>query len=202
MEPLRASGRLGALLAQFPWSFGGTPENQAYLESLLDRFGDFPLVVELRHASWMRDDVVAMLSRRQVGFCNIDLPDLRDAIAATAVQTSGPGYVRLHGRNRAAWLRADAGRDERYDYLYGPDEIAAWGAKVEAMQAASGGQRDLFVIANNHYRGQAPANALEMIALLTGRKVPVPPGLARAYPRLEAIADRTAPPGDQGVLPL
>ncbi len=201
MAPLRESGRLGALLAQFPWSFRGTPENRTYLETMLDRFGDFPLAVELRHASWMRDEVVAMLSQRQVGFCNIDQPELKDAITATTVQTAGPGYVRLHGRNREAWLRSDAGRDQRYDYLYSPDEIATWGAKIASMQAASGG-RDLFVIANNHYRGQAPANALEMIAALTGRKVPVPPGLARAYPRLEAIADRSAPPEDQGILPL
>jgi len=201
MAPLRESGLLGALLAQFPWSFRGTPENQAYLESILDRFGDFPMAVELRHASWMRDDVIAMLSRRKVGFCNIDQPEQADAITATTVQTPGVGYVRLHGRNREAWLRRDAGRDERYDYLYGPDEIAAWGQKILTMQAASG-DRDLFVIANNHYRGQAPANALEMIALLTGRKVPVPPSLARAYPRLDAIADRSAPPEDQGVLPL
>jgi len=201
IAPLREAGRLGALLVQFPWSFRLTDDNRAYLETLLTRFEDFPLAVELRHGSWMRDEIVEMLSRRKAGFCNIDQPALRDALTGTTVQTDGPGYVRLHGRNRDAWSRPDAGRDARYDYLYNAEEIASWGAKIDAMQKTSRG-RDLFVIANNHYRGQAPANALEMIALLTGKKVPVPPGLEHAYPHLAAIADRTAAPGDQGVLPL
>jgi uncharacterized protein YecE (DUF72 family) len=204
IAPLQEAERLGALLVQFPWSFRSTPENRAYLEALLDRFADFPLAVELRHASWMRDDVVEMLSRKGAGFCNIDQPEMRDTITATTVLTPGPGYVRLHGRNRDAWVRADAGRDERYDYLYNRDEIGVWGEKIKSMQKTSRG-KDIYVIANNHYRGQAPANALEMIALLTGKKVPVPASLERAYPQLTAIADRSAPPedqGDQGVLPL
>ena len=46
----------------------------------------------------------------------------------------------------------------------------------------------LFIIFNNHYRGQAPANALELLARLSGGKVSVPPPLLNAYPRLEAIS--------------
>ncbi|MFQ5700603.1 MAG: DUF72 domain-containing protein, partial [Acidobacteriota bacterium] len=64
--PLRESGRLGALLIQFPHSFRNTVGNLGYLESLLDRFGDFPLVVELRHTSWMQEKLFAMLRERGV----------------------------------------------------------------------------------------------------------------------------------------
>ena len=37
---------------QFPFSFHHTPENLARLEALLKTFHDYPLVVEVRHASW------------------------------------------------------------------------------------------------------------------------------------------------------
>ena len=52
IETLAQAGKLGALLAQFPWSFKNTAEDRDYLEKLAERFRDFPLVVEVRHASW------------------------------------------------------------------------------------------------------------------------------------------------------
>ena len=39
---------------------------------------------------------------------------------------------------------------------------------------------------NNHFRGQAPANALQIMARLADRKVPLPPPLAEAFPDLLA----------------
>jgi len=47
-----------------------------------------------------------------------------------------------------------------------------------------------FVITNNHFRGQAVTNALQLIHLLTGRPVKVPPPLLQRYPELEPIATR------------
>jgi hypothetical protein len=46
----------------------------------------------------------------------------------------------------------------------------------------------LTVIANNHYRGAELANAIELKALVTGQKQPVPEGLLKTYPRLAKIA--------------
>jgi len=48
--------------------------------------------------------------------------------------------------------------------------------------------KTLTVITNNHYRGAELANALELKALITGQKQPVPEGLLRAYPNLTRIA--------------
>ena len=53
-DVLMRAGRLGAVLLQFPFSFHQTPENRARLESILDAFADYPLVVEVRHSSWSR----------------------------------------------------------------------------------------------------------------------------------------------------
>jgi uncharacterized protein YecE (DUF72 family) len=57
----------------------------------------------------------------------------------------------------------------------------------------------IFVMANNHYRGQAVANALQIKAEITGRKPPAPPSLAQAYPVLRRIV---APWPGQGELPF
>lgn len=72
METLRDAGKLGALLAQFPWSFKNTKEAIAYLDKLIGRFRDFPLLIEVRHSSWDGPEFYSWLAERSVGFCNID----------------------------------------------------------------------------------------------------------------------------------
>ena len=113
--------------------------------------------------------------------------------------TSRLGYVRMHGRNNANWFKKEAGRDGRYDYLYSHEEIREWVERVRLMQGKRKGGSDIFIIANNHYRGQAPANALEITSMIEGRKVEVPDTLLAAYPRLEEVATTT---GRSGMLPL
>ena len=201
MRPLIESGLLGALLIQFPHSFHESPGNRDYLEALIERFGSYRLVVELRHKSWMRDDVHELLTSHGVGLCSIDQPAGPTSVEPTTLITAPPGYVRLHGRNKDNWFRKGAGRDARYDYLYSHAEINEWADRLRMMQGRSKGT-DIFVIANNHYRGQAPANALELIHLLTGTPVPVPESLIRTYPHLDEIADRMGAPGESGKLPL
>jgi uncharacterized protein YecE (DUF72 family) len=51
-DPLMEANRLGALLRQFPISFKNTPDERTYLVRLHRRFADYPLVLEVRHASW------------------------------------------------------------------------------------------------------------------------------------------------------
>src|SRR5438067_919555 len=46
-DVLRAAGKLGAVLLQFPFSFHRTKETMAYLSAVLLRFRDYPLVVEV-----------------------------------------------------------------------------------------------------------------------------------------------------------
>ena len=45
------------------------------------------------------------------------------------------------------------------------------------------------VIANNHYRGQAAVNAVEIRHALSGQKVPAPASLLQAYPQLSHAAE-------------
>jgi uncharacterized protein YecE (DUF72 family) len=184
MAPLVEAGKLGALLVQFPWSFKRTPENRNWLARVLDAFAGYPLALEIRHASWNRPEVYEGLAERRVAFCNIDQPLFRDSLAPSAQVTARVGYVRLHGRNYDDWFREDAGRDERYNYLYPPEELKPWLDKVERIRLQAD---EVYVITNNHYRGQAVVNAFEIQAGLGKTDFVLPPHLVAAYPRLTGL---------------
>ncbi|MBN2266194.1 MAG: DUF72 domain-containing protein [Candidatus Aminicenantes bacterium] len=182
---VRLRGRLAALLVQFPWSFRHTPENAGYLERLLEMFAGFPVAVEVRHASWDTPAFYGLLGEKGAAFCNIDQPLFDASIGPSAVSTTPAfAYVRLHGRNAGNWFRKGAGRDERYDYLYARDELEDWIARIKDLGAKSG---KVYVITNNHYRGQAMANALQIRNMITGEKVDVPDLLLERYPALREI---------------
>jgi uncharacterized protein YecE (DUF72 family) len=99
LEPLAESGRLGVLLLQFPYSFHNNEENREYVRKLAGQFKEYPLVLEIRHASWDRASVYQFLREIQVGFCNLDQPQVSYSIGPTKKVTSRMGYLRLHGRN-------------------------------------------------------------------------------------------------------
>lgn len=183
-DSLAEHGLLGALLVQFPISFKNTPENHRYLDQLLERFRDYPLVVEVRHSAWNNAEMLNELMRRKVGFVNIDQPLLGKALRATEYATSAIGYIRLHGRNYKDWFDSE-GRSDRYSYLYKQEELEDWTEKIERV---SENAQQTFVITNNHPNGRAAVNALELINLLTDQKVKVPETLALNYPELEKIA--------------
>jgi uncharacterized protein YecE (DUF72 family) len=184
-DVLRLRGRLAALLVQFPWSYRNTPENSDYLARLLRLFAGYPLAVEMRHGSWDAPAFFDLLSENLAAFCNIDQPLVGDSIRPSSVSTTSEfAYVRLHGRNDKNWFREDAGRDDRYDYLYTKDELEGWISRIKDLGRKSG---KVYVITNNHYRGQAMANALQIRNMITGEKVDIPELLLERYPVLREI---------------
>jgi uncharacterized protein YecE (DUF72 family) len=190
-DVLRGAGKLGAVLVQFPFAFHFSSETVAYLTSLLKRFADYPLVVEVRHASWKTEVFFSLLRAHGVGFCNVDQPVIGRSLEPSAVATSAIGYVRLHGRRYDTWFSddPDTPAHERYNYLYSMQELAPWAERTREVARNS---RSTYVVTNNHYLGKAAVNALELISLLAGGKVEVPEPLRGRYPELEAIADRPA----------
>ncbi len=184
IEPLARENKLGALLVQFPWSFKRTPENRKWLARVLDTFAAYPLALEIRHESWNRPEVFAGLAERHVAFCNIDQPQFARSLGATAEVTARVGYVRLHGQNAKDWFREDAGRDERYDYLYGDEELEPWLARIEQIRLKAD---EVYVITNNHYRGQAVVNAFELQRGLGKTDFVLPRHLVEEYPRLSRL---------------
>jgi len=181
IDPLVEAGKLGAVLIQFPWSFKNDREERGYLNQLVERFKDLPLVVELRHESWNSPRILQTLEDLGVGLCDIDQPLFANSIKPSAEVTSPVGYIRLHGRNYQNWFREEADVVERYDYLYSRDELEPW---VERIKQVSEKAKQTFVIANNHARGQSLVNAFEVMALIDEQRVPGPAKLIESYPRL------------------
>lgn len=193
MGPLADAGKLGALLLQFPWSFKNSADERAYLAKLIAQFKDYPLVIEVRHASWNTPAIYEELEELEVGICNIDQPLFSRSIKPSALSTSAVGYVRLHGRNYQNWFREKAPRDERYNYLYSLEELEPWIARIKEVARQT---KDAYVITNNHFLGKAVVNALEIKSTLQERRVPAPLPLLQKYPELmdSVIAE---PPSEQ-----
>ncbi len=107
VEPVLAAGKLHGLLAQFPYAFRRSAENEAFLLELKRRLPEVPLFVEFRHRSWADEEVFDRLDRAGVGYVSVDEPDLPGLMPPTARVTGpdGIGYVRLHGRNKENWWR-------------------------------------------------------------------------------------------------
>jgi uncharacterized protein YecE (DUF72 family) len=185
LKPMVDGRKLGALLAQYPTAFRYTPENVDRLSDLMSAFKDFPVAVEFRHRSWTNAAVKDWLEEQQISFCNVDEPVFRHHVKPSAVVTGPVAYVRLHGRNYANWYSGS--RDARYDYLYSEEELDQWIPRIEEMGKKA---KDVYVIGNNHFRGQAPSNILQLKSRTIRKPVEVPEPLLRSFPELKKVAGK------------
>jgi uncharacterized protein YecE (DUF72 family) len=179
-DVLMEAEKLGAVLLQFPWSFRRTEQNREWLGDVVRTFSLYPLVVEVRHKTWLAPDFLQDLEEDGVGFVNIDQPLYHDSIGPTAHVTSHVGYVRVHGRNYKDWFREKAPVEQRYNYLYRPDELEPWAQRASEI-AGDPATREVYVVTNNHYKGKAVANALMLKSMVEGRRVPAPSGVYDTY---------------------
>jgi uncharacterized protein YecE (DUF72 family) len=184
LDSIAAENMLGALLAQFPISFKNTNANRDYLDAVIEKFKQYPLVIEVRHNSWTNEGTLRYFAEKNVAFCNIDQPRLGKAIVPSEHVTAGLGYVRLHGRNYEQWFDSDS-RNDRYNYLYTDSELQKWKGRIDTIAEKA---QKTFVIANNHFEGKAAVNALQLKHLLTGSAVAVPEKLQKKYWELAQIA--------------
>jgi uncharacterized protein YecE (DUF72 family) len=156
VRPLADHGKLGCVLFQFPWGFKNNRENREYLERLKERMDGLDCVVEFRNSGWESEEVFRLLCDLDFGYCCVDEPRLKGLPSDRVEVTSATGYVRFHGRNSETWWGKDREAWERYDYLYGKKELGEWLPKIERIEENTD---RTYVIFNNHYKGQAPANA-------------------------------------------
>jgi uncharacterized protein YecE (DUF72 family) len=61
---LRSTRRIAVAV---PWSFKNEVDSRAYVMELARRFHEYPLVLEVRRASWMQDDVLDWLAEHGIG---------------------------------------------------------------------------------------------------------------------------------------
>ncbi|CAL9596427.1 hypothetical protein SUDANB120_05352 [Streptomyces sp. enrichment culture] len=129
LRPLRESGRLGAVLFQFPPWFGPGPRAEAVLHATGKRAYEWPVAVEFRHPDWWREDrrerTAALLRDLDATAVAVDtVQGLSTSMpAVTPVTSSKLAVVRFHGRS-AAW--GTGSKEDRFRHMYTREELAGW----------------------------------------------------------------------------
>ncbi|MEA3265882.1 MAG: DUF72 domain-containing protein [Candidatus Fermentibacteria bacterium] len=163
LAPLISSGKMGIVLAQFPWSFPLEKKSFSYLRTLRDNLGSKMAAVEFRHEKWYSEDVMEQV--REMGFTLVstDLPVLPGLPETGLLTGEDTVYLRLHGRNAGKWW---GNTQERYDYLYSEKELKTWADKLRSL---SKDVKSCYVFFNNCHMGKAALNAADMQRLMVDK---------------------------------
>ncbi len=165
VEPLRAAGRLGAVLFQFPPWFAPGPRAEETLRECAARTAGWPLSVEFRHPGWWEteryDATCALLSGLGAVAVGVDMAQGLPGSLPPLVPVTRPtlAVVRFHGRS-AAW--GTGSKEDRFRYDYSPDELGAW---VPRLRRAAEQADELHVLFNNCC-GDAAVRAAETMRRL------------------------------------
>lgn len=173
-EPLRESGKLGAVLFQFPPWFDNTEKNREQIAWCAEMMADDPILVEFRNATWLTEEsqseTLDFLKTLQLSYVTVDAPQVGTGTAqlVPAVTTPRLAYLRMHGRNTETWNKRVKTTAERFNYLYSDDELRelAGIARQLAQNAL-----EIHIIFNNNMADYAVSNANTMRSLL-GLKSP------------------------------
>jgi len=135
--------KLAVVLWQLPPQL---KQDSDVLEGFLSQLDTaIPQVIEFRHSSWFTDNVYALLSKYNVGFCIISAPGFPIILKTT----TDFAYIRWHGK------------DTWYDYLYSPEEIQDWAQRIQKLDV-----KDIYGFFNNSYNAYAPKNCQHLLNLL------------------------------------
>lgn len=160
------SARLAYVLFQFPKGQGYSPKLLAYLEAWAPYLRCWPVAVEIRHKEWLyrrhREALLGFLRERGYAYVVPDMAQVQYLPPPEVEVTAAWSVIRFHGRNPALVERR-VSTDRAYDYLYSREELEGWAATVRALAPRVG---SLYLMFNNHARGQAAQNGQEMQALL------------------------------------
>jgi uncharacterized protein YecE (DUF72 family) len=176
LDPLAGANRLGAVLLQYPWSFKNSAAALDKLVRLFNALDRYPLALEVRHSTFQNEEFLQFLNEHDVAWVNVDQPLFHDSVKPSDAMSGPLAYARLHGRNYEKWF-AHGETWERYNYLYSKEELEPWVGRIQTMAAA----KETYVVTNNHFRGQAILNAVDLEESL-GMDAKMPPQLKEAYP--------------------
>jgi len=195
LEPLRAAGRLGVVLFQYPVWCPCSPENRRRVVGARDLVPGCRVAVEFRNATWMsernRARTLDLLRDAGLAYTCVDEPQgFPSSIPPVAVATSDIALVRFHGRSGARWNRSTASARERFRYRYSLEELREWVPKVRQLADEA---ETVHVLMNNCYSDYAVTNASQMRALLETDDVGVSVGKSGTK-RLRVRAQGAAAP--------
>jgi uncharacterized protein YecE (DUF72 family) len=139
--------RRGVLLVQLA---PGQARDDARLDYFLGRLPSWVrTTVELRHPSWVDDEVFRLLERHGAAYCVMSGAGLPCVLRATAPFV----YVRLHGPDP----------HHLYAGSYSDDDLRWWAERVREWDATG---RDVYLYFNNDGDGNAVRNATTLRCLL------------------------------------
>ncbi len=169
IEPLRSSGKLGAIFLQYPRWFFPTSESRQEILSARERLGDAPFAIELRHASWFNEKnatrTIDFLQSNEIPFVMVDAPPgTKSSVPPMSLVTSPKlAVVRFHGRRTETWEQRGIPVVERFRYLYDEAELGEW---VPRIREAAAQVPELHVLMNNCYANYGTTNAREIADML------------------------------------
>jgi uncharacterized protein YecE (DUF72 family) len=145
MEPIR--DRIPVLLIQLPpWEISTMGDLDTFLSSL-DQ--SFRYAIEFRDHSWLTSKVWGLLENYKVANVIVDEPKLPINLRIT----TDFSYIRWHGHGQNPW----------FNYRFSIEDLQAW---VPRLEQVTDSVETTFGYFNNHFAGNAPLNALQLLSLL------------------------------------
>ncbi|HEX9057242.1 MAG TPA: DUF72 domain-containing protein [Ktedonobacterales bacterium] len=209
VQPMRAAGKLRAVLFQFPPWFTCTNDHLDYLATVREMLPDDTIAVEFRHRSWLDgakvDTTRATLEDSHLAYCVVDEPQIGSGSVPPVVLLTDSRFamVRFHGRNTKMWYsKGLSSSRERFDYLYTQEELQPWADRIRRMAEKLGDGAEVHVVANNNARNYGIVNALDLQQLLgqtQGKGQELPEGVvATMREREQGAAGRGDPQNESG----
>ena len=145
LEPI--CNRIPVLLIQLPpWEISTMGDLETFL-SFLD--STFRYAIEFRDESWLTNEVWNLLEDYGIANVIVDEPKLPIDLRIT----TDFSYIRWHGHGENPW----------FNYRFSIEELEPW---VPRLEQVTDSVETTFGYFNNHFAGNAPLNALQMLSLL------------------------------------
>jgi uncharacterized protein YecE (DUF72 family) len=167
LEPLRAAGKLGAILLQFPPWFPNSRRHKDYILSCVQRIAPRRVCVEFRNSTWMNSDqtqkeTLNFLASYELPYVCVDMPQGYPTSIPPVLAVTAPhlAVLRMHGHSDK-WDSKDI--YQRFGYWYGQDELREWAAKIRDLADEAETTNVLF---NNCCGDYSQVNARQLTELL------------------------------------
>lgn len=139
--------RIPVLLIQLPpWEIGTMNDLERFLVAL-DQ--SYRYAIEFRDQSWLINKVWNLLEAYEIANVIVDEPKLPIDLRTT----TDFSYIRWHGHGENPW----------FNYRFSIEELEDW---VPRLQQVTDSVETTLGYFNNHFAGNAPLNALQMLSLL------------------------------------
>jgi uncharacterized protein YecE (DUF72 family) len=166
LTPLLETGKLGAVLLQYPPWFTPKRDNRHELSLARQRLGKIPICVEFRSPRWFaKDDLdrtLTFLSDHDLSLVVVDAPKV-SGLKPVVAATTDLAVIRFHGRADDTWKANTTTAAERFKYLYDRRQLRSWVSRIEQLASEAS---DVHVLMNNCYEDYGVRNAADMIDLL------------------------------------